>query len=42
MLEGRSRKVGLIQTRAFGNTLAISRGFKGIGLARRRSSASAR
>lgn len=32
MLEGRTRKVGLIQTRGFGDTLTIMRGFKGIGL----------
>ncbi|QUH03783.1 hydantoinase/oxoprolinase family protein [Saccharopolyspora erythraea] len=32
MLEGRHKKVGLIQTRGFGDTLTISRGFKGIGL----------
>ncbi len=32
MLEGRSRKVGLLQTRGFGDTLAVMRGFKGIGL----------
>ncbi|MEU7815477.1 hydantoinase/oxoprolinase family protein [Pseudonocardia sp. NPDC049154] len=32
MLEGRTKKVGLIQTRGFGDTLTIMRGFKGIGL----------
>ncbi|SFJ44374.1 N-methylhydantoinase A [Amycolatopsis sacchari] len=32
MLEGRSRKVGLIQTRGFGDTLPIMRGFKATGL----------
>jgi N-methylhydantoinase A len=32
MLEGRHKKVGLIQTRGFGDTLTISRGFKGTGL----------
>ena len=33
MLEGRTRTVGLIQTRGFGDTLAVMRGFKSIGLA---------
>ncbi|WP_406690816.1 hydantoinase/oxoprolinase family protein [Saccharopolyspora sp. ID03-671] len=32
MLEGRTRSVGLIQTRGFGDTLTVMRGFKGIGL----------
>ena len=32
MLEGRNKKVGLIQTRGFGDTLTIGRGFKGTGL----------
>ncbi len=32
MLEGRSRRVGLIQTRGFGDTLTIMRGFKATGL----------
>ncbi|GAB3165086.1 hydantoinase/oxoprolinase family protein [Amycolatopsis sp. NPDC004378] len=32
MLEGRNRRVGLIQTRGFGDTLTVMRGFKGIGL----------
>lgn len=32
MLEGRQRTVGLIQTRGFGDTLTIMRGFKRIGL----------
>lgn len=32
MLEGRTRRVGLIQTRGFGDTLTVMRGFKGIGL----------
>ncbi|GAA4910197.1 N-methylhydantoinase A [Actinomycetospora succinea] len=32
MLEGRARRVGLIQTRGFGDTLTIMRGFKSIGL----------
>jgi N-methylhydantoinase A len=33
MLEGTGRQVGLIQTRGFGDTLSIMRGFKSIGLA---------
>ena len=33
MLEGRTRPVGLIQTRGFGDTLGIMNGFKSIGLA---------
>lgn len=32
MLEGRNRAVGLVQTRGFGDTLSIMRGFKSIGL----------
>ncbi|MFI0815907.1 hydantoinase/oxoprolinase family protein [Streptomyces sp. NPDC021098] len=32
MLEGRTKKVGLIQTRGFGDTLTTMRGFKGTGL----------
>jgi N-methylhydantoinase A len=32
MLEGKRAKVGLIQTRGFGDTLAIMRGFKSLGL----------
>jgi N-methylhydantoinase A len=32
MLEGTRKKVGLIQTRGFGDTLTIMRGFKAIGL----------
>lgn len=32
VLEGSTRRVGLIQTRGFGDTLSIMRGFKGTGL----------
>jgi N-methylhydantoinase A len=32
LLEGRNRTVGLFQTRGFGDTLSVMRGFKGIGL----------
>lgn len=32
LLQGRGKKVGLIQTRGFGDTLSIMRGFKSIGL----------
>jgi N-methylhydantoinase A len=32
MLEGQHKRVGLIQTRGFGDTLSIMRGFKSIGL----------
>ncbi|MGI5127982.1 hydantoinase/oxoprolinase family protein [Pseudonocardia sp. CA-107938] len=32
MLEGRNRRVGLIQTRGFGDTLGVMRGFKSTGL----------
>ncbi|MGH3099194.1 MAG: hydantoinase/oxoprolinase family protein [Streptosporangiales bacterium] len=33
LLEGRGKRVGLIQTRGFGDTLSIMRGFKSYGLA---------
>lgn len=33
LLEGNGKRVGLIQTRGFGDTLSIMRGFKSIGLA---------